>query len=269
MAKLKPFARISLRYSLVLFTVACLWAGKVSIDARRQKAAVEWVESHGGLVRYDWQIDPQTSKLLNIPNPTPAWIRRILGDDCFQTVNVVGITNQSNLRDFSRLAELPDTKFLQIIAAPLSDLSFLAELPHIETLMLRDCEIVDIGPLAQLNKLKTLAVDNNRVIDLTPLRSVRSLSTLTCSNNQIRDLSPISKLSSLVAIDSGNNPISDLSPLATLPSLDMVRFNECEITDCSPLMRVPTLFVADLSDNAGLDEEENLKLQRYISRPRD
>jgi len=268
MAKLKPFTRISLRFFLVLVALACFWAAKVSIDARRQKSAVEWVEKHGGLVKYDWEIDLKNPKS-QPTNPTPAWLRSILGDDCFQTVHVVDFSKNSDNRDFSSLAELPDVKFLGIYGAPLSNLSFIANLPHLELLMLRDCEIVDLGPLAQLTELKTLALDNNRIVDLTPLESVRSLSTLTCAKNQVRDLSPISKLSNLVALELSDNPISDVSPVTALTRIEVVKFDGCEITDCSPLMRVPSLVVARVERNPGVTEEDDLKLQQYTGRPRD
>lgn len=268
LVKRKSFTRISLRVFLLLITAACLWAGKISIDARRQKAAVEWVEKHGGLVRYDWQIDPQTAKILTT-NPTPAWLRSILGDDCFQTVHVVSISKNSDSRDFSRLAELPEIKFFGIHGVPLADLSFLANLRDIEMLILRECEIDDIGPLAQLTNLKTLALDDNRVVDLTPVAAARNLTTLTCSNNLVRDLSPVATISSLEALDLSNNPVSDLSPITALARIEVVKFNGCEITDCSPLLRVPSLVYAGLDKNAGLQEEDHAKLQEYLGRPRD
>jgi hypothetical protein len=42
------FKRISLRTLLVLVTILCLWFGKISIAAHRQRKAVEWVNEHGG-----------------------------------------------------------------------------------------------------------------------------------------------------------------------------------------------------------------------------
>jgi Leucine-rich repeat (LRR) protein len=266
---LNRYARVSLRMTLVLLTITCVWVGKLSIDARRQKSAVEWIEKHGGIVRYDWQIDPQTSKLLPTTNPTPAWLRALLGDHCFQTAVVVDITGDVSIHEFSTLGDLPSVRFLQISDSKVADLAPLARMTKVETLMLGDNEIVDLSPLANLSELKVLYLDNNKVVDLTPLSSLGRLTTLVCSKNRVSDLSPIATLPNLVALDMSNNPISDLSPLATLPRIEMVRITGSEIVDCSPLLQLPTLVVADLHGNPGLSRDDDRKLQEYVGRARD
>lgn len=269
MANPRRLTRVSLRLLLALLTLVCLWAGKLSIDARRQKAAVEWVEDRGGLVRYDWQVDRQTNKLLTRENPTPAWLRTAFGDHCFQTAVAVSLMQPVEGSDYSTLAELPEVGFLQLSGTKIANLAPLASMKKLEVLLLGDNEIVDLRPLAELRQLKDLYLDNNKIVDLTPLSSLDRLATLVASNNQVIDLSPIGRLPNLTALDMSHNPIADLTPLSTLLRIEMVRITNGQIVDCSPLLKLPTLFVADLNGNQGLSPEDDRQLQEYMGRVRD
>lgn len=269
MVNLKRMMRVSLRLFLLLLTLACLWLGKLSIDARRQQAAVEWVAKIGGKVVYDWQVDPQDKKALNKVHPAPSWLRTALGDHCFQTVIGVSLTRAAEGNDYATLADLSEVRTLRLSGMKITDLGPLARMKELEMLLLGDNEIVDLRPLAELQQLKTIDLDNNKIVDLTPLSSLDRLETLIATNNRVSDLTPIGRLPNLIALDMSHNPIADLSPLSTLRRIDMIRITDGQIEDCSPLMHLPTLFVADLQRNPGLSEEEDRELQEYISRARE
>ena len=269
MANLKRMMRVSLRLFLVLLTLACSWLGKLSIDARRQQAAVDWVAKIGGEVVYDWQVDPQTNKALNKVHPAPAWLRTALGDHCFQTVIGVSLTGATVGNDYVTLTDLPEVRSLRLAGMKITDLAPLARMKNLEMLLLGDNEIVDLRPLAELQQLKTIDLDNNEIVDLTPLGSLDRLATLIASNNRVSDLTPIGRLPNLIALDMSHNPIADLRPLAPLPRIDMIRITDAQIEDCSPLLELPTLFVADLHGNPGLSEREDRELQECLGRVRE
>src|SRR5947209_5933161 len=58
--------------------------GWVVNKARRQRLAVAAISGVGGWVKYDWQQAGGSAP------PAPAWLRRMLGDEPFQEVVVVG-----------------------------------------------------------------------------------------------------------------------------------------------------------------------------------
>jgi len=128
-SKPRRFFRYSLRTLFVVVTVFCVWVGITAKRARDQKYAVETIREMGGWVFYEHQLDdrPMTitinGKLYDrggIPaRPGPAWLRQIIGDEYFTTVNLVGMRgpqfNDASLEvvklltDLKRLA-LYDTK---------------------------------------------------------------------------------------------------------------------------------------------------------------
>jgi len=84
----KRYLRYGLRSLLIVMTllcVSCAWLVRVLHRAEEQREAVAWVSKHGGWVKYGWQLGKG-------PGPSgPRWLRDILGEDCFQTVEKVGI----------------------------------------------------------------------------------------------------------------------------------------------------------------------------------
>jgi len=266
-AKFSRFTRVSLRTALVLITLACLWAGKVSMDARRQQAAVAWVAKNGGTVIYDWQRDEKNPQIKIKENPTPQCLRGALADDYFQTVVGVSVSRRK-ISDLSPLADLPRLRILRANEVGIRNIEPLAALGELEMLILSDNEIVDLEPLAGLQKLETLQVDNNEIVDLSPLRGLGKLETLIIDGNKVSDVEPIGKLPSLKALEMSKTEVGDLTPLKTLPRLEMIRCRDCEIVDCSPLLELPTLRIADLYGNPGLSKEDDVKLQQHLGRPR-
>ena len=126
----RRWLQFSLRTLFVVVTVFCVWVGITAKRARDQKYAVETIQEMGGWVFYEHQIDDRTNMTITrngrlydrggIPaRPGPAWLRRIIGDEYFTTVNLVGMRgpqfNDASLEvvkpltDLKRLA-LYDTK---------------------------------------------------------------------------------------------------------------------------------------------------------------
>jgi hypothetical protein len=208
--------RISLRALLVLMTILCLWFAKISIEARRQKEAVEWVLKNRGMVEY------RESKWLGA-----EWLRRLLGDDYFRTAIDVRISHQ-----------------------PLSDISPLRSLSDLEELKLISTNIRDIGPLADLEKLRHLQLNINQIEDVSPVSNLHDLEYLDIQRNHVSDISPVRKLKGLVNLDMGMNPLTDISPVAELTMLEAIALHKLEISDYSPLRKAVSLKVIN-----GVSEE--------------
>ena len=116
--------QLSLRTLLVVVTLAGCglgWLGIKVREARQQQGNVAALLKLGCTVRYDYEYDPQNANpghlVPNATPPGPAWLRRMLGDDFFQSVNGVyfppleignPVTNADleRLRGFSKLKAL-------------------------------------------------------------------------------------------------------------------------------------------------------------------
>jgi hypothetical protein len=147
----------------VLLTLICIWLGKISVEARQQKEAVAWVKEHLGTVHYDWQLlDALAKKPKGLEPPGPRWLRKLIGDDFFQTAEAVWITDV-DIDDLSQLADLTDLKQLSLIGNRLRDVEPLASLTKLRRLELSVNEIRDISPLFGLKDLTYLNLKGNPV----------------------------------------------------------------------------------------------------------
>jgi hypothetical protein len=165
---------------LVLVTLFCLWLGKITIEARRQKAAVAWVFSNGGSVSYDWSgwnqfpHNPLLDPPLEARPPGPDWLRNLIGDEYFQSVDTVSMRGNRRRQQFG-----PSPK-----------------------------QVSDISPLAHLSHLKRLFLGGNRIADISPLRNLKDLEAVDLSDNNISDCSPLLELHNLTHLEVQRNPLS-------------------------------------------------------------
>lgn len=128
MATRRRWLQFSLRGFLVVLTIGCLWLGYRVEKARWEIEAVKSIERLGGVVRYDWQpmiwfFDYGKGPLMGTelfavgstekPQPDgPAWLRRLIGDEYFQSVdNVYLFVPESHIRRaIPALQSLPHLK---------------------------------------------------------------------------------------------------------------------------------------------------------------
>lgn len=83
MATRRRWLQFSLRTAFVVLTVFAIWLGVIVSRAREQRAAVVEIQKLGGLAYYDWFYQDTEGP------PGPAWLRRLIGDDFFQDVEMV------------------------------------------------------------------------------------------------------------------------------------------------------------------------------------
>ena len=123
--------RFSLRTLLVCMLIVCVTLGTLGWKvqrAKKQRAAVAWVQKLGGEVIYNYVKGEAKSV-----QPGPKWLRELLGVDFFDEVVYVVIQNEQ-----------------------LSDVTPLAGLPSLTRLNLKDTQVKDVTPLARLMSLTHL-----------------------------------------------------------------------------------------------------------------
>ena len=207
-----PAVRVSLRVWLVVTLAIGVSLGMFTRRAKRQQWAVAWIESHGGEVWYEYDLERVPSadrfefqQTLNRYignhstdwNPVPGkwWISP--GRDFEWSVQVV-VLNNVGVRDVERLAHLPDLRGLSIIREELvTDVSPLAGLTRLEELHLVDCPVADLAPLSRLKNLKKLHLRYAEATDLSPLAQLSNLRELYIERSRDLDYAPLARLRQL------------------------------------------------------------------------
>jgi hypothetical protein len=225
--KIRPrrWLRFRLRTFLLVHTALCIWLGVKANQARRQKEAVEALLELGATVRYAHQRDDtnptefDSSKDLGVPD----WLRRLAGDDFFQTVALI---------------QLPETVTDQ-------DLVHLAALAHLERLIFsqesyQEIAITDAGldHLPRPDRLVSLAAANTRIGDafLKRLAGATALETLHLSGTRVTDegLRSLPRLPSLKYLGLSYTSVSDAGFKAAIvdpSSLEILWLEGTQITD--------------------------------------
>jgi len=259
---------------LALFPVAA----KVQ-KAREQKRTVAWVLANGGVVGYDWQ-----SQESDATSPTgPKWLRRLLGDEFFQTVQRVNL-NHTRVDDLAPLRKLTSLRQLYLWHTPVHDLSPLQGLTNLQQLHLGHTQVgpiqfqgltelrvldlsgatvSDLSSLATLTKLQILYVSGTQVGDLSPLRRLAGLKCLRLERTHVRDLSPLSRLTKLVELRLERTQVSDLAPLKALTELRRVYLSGTQVRDLSPLTKLSRLTSLYLY-NTRVSDDQVARLQKAL-----
>jgi hypothetical protein len=101
MARRRRWFQFSLRGFLVVMTGLGIWLGVIANRAREQRAAVVAIKELGGTVYYDWELETGGTPR------GPAWLRRLVGDEHFQKVQMVNLCPAPTLgqSDIGRLAQ--------------------------------------------------------------------------------------------------------------------------------------------------------------------
>src|SRR4051794_307103 len=151
--------RFSLRSLLLLVLLIALWLGWQVHRARRQREAVAIIKAFGGHVYYDWESrGPEWAPKGRRP-PGPAWLRRAIGDEYFQEVEIITFTRAAPgaIRVVPTLRAFPSLKVLDLHESQATDasLAVVGDLASLETLDLYEANVTDAG-IARLKGLKNL-----------------------------------------------------------------------------------------------------------------
>lgn len=233
--------RRSLQFSLATLLLAvalcALWFGTQAGRARAQKRAVTVLRQMGGWVLYDYQY-PSGNRQPDAEPWAPAWLRRLVGDDYFQTVVEVQLANSARItpEGLALLTDLPEIKHLYAFDAPIDDaaMAHVGKLTRLESFGIDHTRITAtaLRHLRRLTQLRWLDLSDTNIDDpsLVHLRGLVNLEDLRMSNCKISDagLAYLQSLQNLrhLCLDS-NRRITDaglvhLEGLTNLRYLDLV-----------------------------------------------
>jgi hypothetical protein len=186
----------SLRTLLLFVAIASAgfgWLGMKVRAKQREREAVKAIDNSAGYFAYGYQLDAGRNRVAPVP-PGPAWLRKLVGDDFFADVEVIGCGHR----------QLSD-----------KDLSHLRVLPGVKELELGGCELTDAG-LAQiegLSRLKNLWLYHTLITDtgLVHLEGLTSLESLDLRYTKVTDagLSHLHKLTRLKQISLVGTKVTD------------------------------------------------------------
>ena len=157
--------QFSIRSLLLLTVIVSVWGSWFAVEmrgARRQREAAESIEKLGGLVNYDWEVRGP------IP-PGPAWLRKLLGEEFANVVQVVLERTQVTDAGLEHLKGLTRLHDLSLGGAHVTDagLENLKGLNQLQKLFLDSTQVTDAGleNLTKLSQLRFLILDNTQVTD--------------------------------------------------------------------------------------------------------
>ena len=212
--------QFSIRSLLLLTLVVSIWGSWFGVEmrlARRQREMVMTVLKLGGTVRYDGRLN-----LSGSPNSQPqgsVWLRRVLGEDFFATVDQANLTNSE--------ATDGDVE------------GFIKGLTQLWSLYLNGTQVTDAGleNLKGLTQLQGLHLGGTQVGDagLEHLKGLTQLQWLNLDGTKISDmgLENLNRLTQLQGLYLSNTKVSDagLENINGLTQLQDLLLSGTQITD--------------------------------------
>lgn len=146
----RTWLQFSLRGFLVVLTTGCLWLGWQVERAREQQQAVKAIEASGGEVTYDWSEFKQAGAspfAVDRGQPGgPAWLRRLIGEDFFQTVETVNFLNASSRLDLEIRRAIPSLQRLPSLKYVAVRMSVTQQTQKEMKVALPDCDLEFFSP---------------------------------------------------------------------------------------------------------------------------
>jgi hypothetical protein len=189
--------RFSLRTFLLFVAIASVWLGWVVNGARKQRAAVEAIQSAGGTILFDnHESGPRTWSTGGTPRG-PRWLRDLLGSEYFDTPVYIGLFNALPSKEWiAAFNRLPSIKTLLLSGKHVDDetLNELAGSTALVELHLSGSAISDDGlmQLAKFPNLHWLILNNTKITDagaasLAELRNLQevNLKSTAVSNDGV------------------------------------------------------------------------------------
>lgn len=190
--------RFSLRTLLLLVAICSVgfgWLGYKMRQASQQWEAVRAMQKSEFTVFYDYEFDTDGNHNYRTIPPTPAWLRKLFGDDFFANVAGVGLKDRPVTdADFAHLQELTHLKILELTNAEITNgrLTYLRGMSQLQALSLsKNSQITDDGVaiIQKLKQLKRLFLSETHVTDagLTHLEPLSNLVWLDLGETQVTD----------------------------------------------------------------------------------
>lgn len=241
----RRWLRFSLRTLMLMVTAFAVWFGWQCDRARRQKASVAGITELGGTIVYDHEFDGfeglmvtsmgsgsiawyHSGRALWLRDAEPwgpKWLRRWMGEDFFQTVVSVNLSQHDRLDYHGQVTD--------------DDLRHLRDLIHVRRLLLDDCQYVTdrgLEYVAGLDKLERLYLDSTSITDrgLEHLRNLAKLEYLSLEGTNVTDdgLMHLKQLRNLRWLNLGETRITDqgLQEIQGWDHLEEIYIHDTEVT---------------------------------------
>ncbi|MEX1028317.1 MAG: hypothetical protein WD049_10005 [Candidatus Paceibacterota bacterium] len=246
----RRLTRFSLRTALVVTTVLAVWLGMHMNSVRKQRAAIEAVQRHGGEFAYDYKVTDDLLYAVNGEPAVPVWLLDIFGRDHFHDVVWMatkesddGVGNQSESDElFLYVDRFPKLKGLTLRSSEanakwLKYASQRESLRALEVWGSVDLSECGISHPANFNKLERLdiviaQVTGDFLHELSGKPHLRRLSFMYCelAGNGAKHLQELTQLHEFTTFASGITD-EDLIHLAQLTQLRKLSLYERGVTE--------------------------------------
>lgn len=227
----RRWLQFSLSSIFLLVTVLGVWLGIVVNEARKQREAVAAIEAAGARwVAYDYQSAPVVPPQKEPPGP--RWLRRMLGDEYFQSIYSVNLQNAKISDDLLRhIASQKSIRDLWLGNPEIGDreLAFLSELHHLQW--------IDFLPAWDAGTADPEGETSLRIsaVGLQHFRRLPNLKTLRLSQSPIGDagLAILGEITTLEELLFKDPQVTDagLEHLKSLKHLKELSFTAPRATD--------------------------------------
>ncbi len=185
---------LRLRTLMAFILLICVGLGWIAGRVRVERQAVAAIRHAGGFADRGHRRTPTGNLLPNAPNPAPAWVLRWVPEECFQTVNFVGLRGPKvDDAMLARIAGMHGVEELDLSESMVTDagLAHLRRMKNLKALHLDKTRISDAGLLhiQGLDRLEFLDLSGTNITDfgLAHLSRLRQLRILNVEETRIGD----------------------------------------------------------------------------------
>lgn len=170
----RRWLQYSLRSLLALMAVAAVLLGWLRYHLNqiaKERAAVAAIRELGGGVIYEETggVRDANGDLIERRPAGPEWLRRLFGDDFFDSIDVIGYEGPHCREVLAQVENLRGLKFLSVTGRSVDDesLAHITKFRELRTLYLNNASITDAGVerLQALSNLEDLQLKNTPITD--------------------------------------------------------------------------------------------------------
>lgn len=163
---------------------------------------------------------------------------------------IAGISNldlsESEITDFTPLAEFKGLKVLDLSNRPLDTLLYVKDCIKLKDLSINNCSLTSLHGLEKLVSLEVLQAAVNEIVDLTPIKDATKIVILNLNENKIVDISPLKGMRSMSRLYLNLNEIESLGALKNMIVLSELYIKKNrDIKSLEPIRNHQTLVKLD------------------------